>query len=217
MTWRLRPLTSDRFHDSRTGEDVRARLQGATREILSRSSSAPPRPEKQTSGRGGSRPEATAYDSALRLLGVRARSRSELRTRLLGKDFEPAEVDSVLDRLAAVGLVDDADFALQWVRARHEHSGRGRTALRHELRTKGVDPAVAEAALATIDADEERLRAADLVARKVSGWTVDMIADRDERDRRTRRLVAMLARRGYGSADAFEIVRAALDDLPDPD
>ncbi|MGJ0121437.1 regulatory protein RecX [Williamsia sp. MIQD14] len=216
MTWRPRPLTSDRFHDSRTGEDVRARLQGATREILSRSSPAPPPPEKQPAGRG-SRSETTAYDSALRLLGVRARSRSELRTRLLGKDFEPAEVDSVLDRLAAVGLVDDADFALQWVRARHEHSGRGRTALRHELRTKGVDPSVAEVALATIDADEERIRAADLVARKVSSWTADMITDREERDRRTRRLVAMLARRGYGSTDAFEIVRAALDDLPGPD
>ncbi|MBJ7290110.1 regulatory protein RecX [Williamsia sp.] len=200
-----------------TDRDVRARLDDATREILARTeqttlpttpnpaASAGPSPGAQSGG-------ATAYDSALRLLGVRARSRHELRTRLLDKDFEPAEVDSVLDRLAGVGLVDDRDFAHQWVRARHTYSAKGRTALRHELRTKGVDPGIIAEAVGTIDDDDERARAAELLDKKIGRVPIDALDDRAERDRHLRRLVGMLARRGYGPGIAMELVRTALDE-----
>lgn len=207
------------------------RLRSATEEIVAR-----PRPATAGSGRGavgradgrdrqitGSAPEkpggrsssagASPWDSALRLLGVRARSRAELRTRLLDKDFPPAQVEETLRRLTEMGLIDDAEFARQWVESRHRTSGRGRIALRNELRGKGVDPAVAEGALALVDDEDERDRAQDLLERKTASLSASDVADRADRDKHTRRLVAMLARRGYPASVALDLVRAALDDL----
>ena len=136
-----------------------------------------------------------------------------MRTRLLDKEFLSDEVDRTLSRLTSMGLLDDADFARQWVESRHRNNGRGRIALRNELRTKGVDPAVAESALSLVDDEDERARAEELLARKVGSLSAADIGDRAARDRHTRRLVAMLARRGYPANVAFDLVRSALDAL----
>jgi regulatory protein len=187
------------------------RLRSATEEIVARPRVDPSGPARGSRDRDRDGP--SPWDSALRLLGVRARSRAELRTRLLDKEFSPDEVEHTLSRLTSMGLLDDADFARQWVESRHRNNGRGRIALRNELRTKGVDAAVAESALALVDDDDERARAEELLARKVATLSADDVADRADRDRHTRRLVAMLARRGYPANVAFDLVRSALDAL----
>lgn len=194
-----------------------AELRSATAEILSRSASEAPAVDDDT-GQVVDKPNfgkttASAYDAALRLLGVRARSRSELLTRLRDKDFPPDEVESVMARLDRAGLIDDADFAHQWVRSRHLHSGKGRTALRHELRHKGVDQVVIDQALGQVDDDAERDRAAELLQRKTARLGPDDVLDRDARDKHTRRFVAMLVRRGYSSSLAFDLVKTELDRL----
>lgn len=213
------------------GEDFRAsiaELRSATTEILSRpvyvddaapevrgpeAASVPAaeptlEPRSLSPGTG-----ASAYDAALRLLGVRARSRAELRGRLQDKEFPPSEIDSVMERLDRAGLLDDADFAEQWVRSRHLHSGKGRTALRHELRQKGVVDRVIEQAIGQVDDDTERERAAELLRRKTSRLSAEDVSDRESRDKHTRRLVAMLARRGYAPSLAFELVKTRLNEL----
>lgn len=191
--------------------DAVDRLRSATEEIVARPRVDPSGPPRGP--RDGDRDGPSPWDSALRLLGVRARSRSEMRTRLLDKEFAPEEVDRTLSRLTSMGLLDDADFARQWVESRHRNNGRGRIALRNELRTKGVDPAVAESALSLVDDEDERARAEELLARKVGSLSAADIGDRAARDRHTRRLVAMLARRGYPANVAFDLVRSALDAL----
>lgn len=191
--------------------DAVDRLRSATEEIVARPRVDPSRPPRGP--RDGDRDGPSPWDSALRLLGVRARSRSEMRTRLLDKEFPSDEVDRTLSRLTSMGLLDDADFARQWVESRHRNNGRGRIALRNELRTKGVDPAVAESALSLVDDEDERARAEELLARKVGSLSAADIGDRAARDRHTRRLVAMLARRGYPANVAFDLVRSALDAL----
>ena len=55
--------------------------------------------------------KAAVRKRALLFLDARARSRHELRGRLLDLEFEEAVVDDVLDDLAGVGLLDDAAFA----------------------------------------------------------------------------------------------------------
>ncbi|PRC42606.1 recombination regulator RecX, partial [Mycobacterium sp. ITM-2017-0098] len=52
----------------------------------------------------------------LRLLTARARTRAELETQLAKRGYPDDVSASVLDRLTQVGLVDDEDFAEQWVR-----------------------------------------------------------------------------------------------------
>lgn len=150
--------------------------------------------------------EEQARDLCLRLLTVRARTRAELAGQLTKRGY-PEDVGArVLDRLAQVGLVDDADFAEQWVRSRRANAGKGKRALAAELRNKGVDNDVIAATLADIDAGAERDRAEQLVRDKLRR---EKLVDGDEA-KIARRLVGMLARRGYSQSMAFDVVKVEL-------
>ncbi len=125
----------------------------------------------------------------------------------------------MLDRFTEVGLVDDAEFAREWVRVRHRDKGLSRRALADELRRKGVDPQHVEDALdgadgsGGVDGDDERAAAEALVARRLPSSRGLAYP------KRVNRLVGMLARKGYGPGLAGDVVRRALaaegDDDPD--
>ncbi|MDT5100513.1 MAG: regulatory protein [Mycobacterium sp.] len=149
--------------------------------------------------------EEQARSLCLRLLTARARTRAELAGQLAKRGYPDDVSNRVLDRLADVGLIDDADFAEQWVRSRRENAGKGKRALAAELRTKGVDNEVITAALADIDAGAERERAEQLVSDKLRR---ERLTDDDAK--LARRLVGMLARRGYSQTMAFDVVKVAL-------
>ncbi|SHT04967.1 recombination regulator RecX [Mycobacteroides abscessus] len=146
-----------------------------------------------------------AWSYCLRLLTSRARTRAELTERLARRGYPDDVSERIMDRLATAGLVNDADFATQWVQSRHTYSGKGKRALAAELRTKGVSAENAAAALAQIDGEAERSRAAELVTKKLRSENLD-----DGGIKAARRLVAMLARRGYGQSMAYDVVKNAL-------
>ena len=148
---------------------------------------------------------------ALGLLDQRARSREELRGRLIKAEFEPMLVDEVLDDLASSGLLNDAAFASEWVRQRAARRGKSARALDMELRDKGVGSADRAAALEQItDDDEERIArgVAEKAARKVKRAP----EDRAEYDKFLRRIVGALARRGFHQGLAMRLGREALDE-----
>lgn len=149
---------------------------------------------------------AQAQEACVRLLGVRARTRGELTERLTRRGYTEDVIDIVLGRLTTAGLLDDAEFAREWVRSRHLNAGKGKRALAVELRQKGVDADIIDAALADVDADSERRRAEELVATRLQR---ESLADGDD-VKVTRRLVGMLARRGYSEGMAFDVVKVAL-------
>ncbi len=146
----------------------------------------------------------------LRLLTARARTRAELEGQLTKRGYPDDVSAEVLDRLAQVGLVDDEDFAEQWVRSRRTSAGKGKRALAAELRTKGLDNEVITAALADIDAGAERVRAEQLVRDKLRCEKLGDLSDRDTENKVTRRLVGMLARRGYSQSLALDVVTTEL-------
>ncbi|MGH3563228.1 MAG: recombination regulator RecX, partial [Mycobacterium sp.] len=139
----------------------------------------------------------------LRLLTARARTRAELAGQLAKRGYPDGVSAAVLDRLTEVGLVDDTDFAEQWVHSRRARAGKSKRALAAELRTKGIDDHVIIAVLDDIGA--ERDRAEQLVRVKLRRETLG-----DDDTRVSRRLVAMLARRGYRQSMACEVVSAEL-------
>jgi regulatory protein len=149
-------------------------------------------------------PESVARTILLSKLTASAKSRRELADALAAKDVPDDVATRVLDRFERVGLVDDAAFADTWVRSRQASRGLSRRALSHELRRKGVSDDVISESLEQVDAETEREAAAALVARKLPS-TRGL-----ERARRTRRLVGMLARKGYGPGLAAGVVRDAL-------
>ncbi|MES9516088.1 recombination regulator RecX [Rhodococcus erythropolis] len=184
------------FDDGDHGENAREEYGAPRRRSRQRSEKPSQRAEGGTA--------AQAKDACLRLLTDRARSRSELETKLSGRGFEPEIITKVLDRLQEIGLIDDADFANQWVHSRHTYSGKGKRALAVELRLKGIDQDVASEALSQIDPEDERERAAELVRRKLKNKPID------DRDKVTRRLVSMLARKGYSAGMSYEVVKAEM-------
>ncbi|MFB9315073.1 regulatory protein RecX [Nocardioides plantarum] len=162
-------------------------------------------------------PESVARTILLDQLTGRARSRSELADKLAAKGVPDEIAVRLLDRFEEVGLVDDDAFARAWISGRGAAGGKGlaRRALAQELRRKGVDDEVAREALDEVDPAQEEEAARALVRRKLRTLTRvdDTVA--------TRRLVGMLARKGYGSGLAFAVVRDELAssgrEAPEPD
>jgi regulatory protein len=152
-----------------------------------------------------SRRDEQARALCLRLLTARSRTRAELADQLAKRGYPDDVSNRVLDRLAAVGLVDDVDFAEQWVQSRRANSGKSKRALAAELHTKGVDNEVITTVLAGIDAGAERERAEQLVRTRLRREELGQ-----DNTRISRRLVGLLARRGYSQSVAGEVVRAEL-------
>ena len=124
---------------------------------------------------------------------------------LAARDIPDDVAEAVLDRFTEVGLIDDAAFARAWVSSRQSGRGLARRALSAELRAKGVDAEVAAVAVEAVDDDDERETARRLVDRKVGAMR------RLDRATATRRLMGMLARKGYSGGLAAAVVREALD------
>jgi regulatory protein len=149
-------------------------------------------------------PAEQARETCLRLLQVRPRTRAELATALRRRGIPADVADEVLDRYDEVGLIDDAAFARAWVTSRHHGRGLARRALAGELRQRGVDGELVGAALDELDPSTEAATARSLVDRKLRGM------GRAAPDAVFRRLVGMLARKGYGAGLAVRVVKEAM-------
>jgi regulatory protein len=153
-------------------------------------------------------PEADAESVARKILldqlTGQARSRKELADKLATKGVSAELATRLLDRFEEVGLVDDDAFARSWVASRQPGKGLARRALAQELRRKGIDDEVARSALDDIDPEDEEASARLLVRKKLR--TLSRVDDTTA----TRRLVGLLARKGYPSGLAFSVVRDEL-------
>ncbi|TDP89181.1 regulatory protein [Labedaea rhizosphaerae] len=150
-------------------------------------------------------PVAKAKDICLTLLTARARTRSELEQSLRRKEFADDVIDQVLGRLDEVGLIDDAAFADAWVQSRHTYQGLGRRALKAELHRKGVPDEVAAEAIASVDHEAEEQRARELVRKRLRA-----MSELDDTVK-LRRLLGMLARKGYSQGLAYSVIKDELN------
>lgn len=160
-------------------------------------------------------PYATARSIVLRQLTLAPKSRHQLASKLAERDVPDEVATAVLDRFEEVELIDDAEFAMMWVRSRTATRSLARSALKRELTEKGIHGDLAEDALAQVSDDEERDAAEQLVRRKHR--PLASTGDRAARDKETRRLVSMLARKGYSPSLAFAVVKGVLDDVAEQD
>jgi regulatory protein len=164
---------------------------------------APPPPDPVADGPEADH-EAVARKILLDQLTGQARSRKELSDRLASRNVPDEVATALLDRFEEVGLVDDEAFARSWIASRQPGKGLARRALAQELRRKGIDEEVARTALDEVDPADEEAAARALVRKKLR--TLSRVDDTTA----TRRLVGMLARKGYGSGLAFAVVRDEL-------
>jgi regulatory protein len=166
---------------------------------------------------GGADPEARAREICLRLLSSSPRTRAQLADALRRKDVPADVADRVLGRFTDVGLIDDEAFAQAWVQSRHVGRGLAKRALAAELRRRGVADDTVNEAVESLDPAQEEETARALVLRRLPSTRSADPA------KRMRRLVGMLARKGYPPGLSYRVVKEALaeegadlDTVPDP-
>ena len=172
--------------------------------------------EEEVPGEPALTPEeayAEAKAIVLRQLTAAPKSRRQLETKLAECDIPEEAAAAVLDRFEEVQLVDDAEFARMWVRSRSQSKSLARGALRRELSEKGIAPDLAAEALEQLSAEDE-LEAARALARRKLQASADL-SDRAVRDKQTRRLVGMLARKGYSPSLGFRVAGEVISEVRD--
>lgn len=142
---------------------------------------------------------ARARETAVRYLSYRPRSESEVRRRL-ARDYDDAVIDAAIERLRDVDLIDDVAFADYWVEQRETFKPRGRLALSHELRQKGVSRGIIETAVSQVDEWDAARRAARKKARRYA---------RLDKEAFRRKLGRFLQRRGF----PYPIIKDVTQDI----
>jgi regulatory protein len=153
----------------------------------------------------GDDPYERARQVCLRMLTAAPRTSAQLADAMRRKGVPEEAAGAVLGRLTEVGLIDDAAFARAWVESRHHARGLSRRALTAELERRGVPGEDVQAAMDALDPDEEIATARQLVVKAMTATRGRPLPVR------IRRLVGLLARKGYPAPLAYRVVREALE------
>ncbi|WP_419161259.1 regulatory protein RecX [Candidatus Palauibacter sp.] len=139
---------------------------------------------------------AEAMRVGLRYLSVRPRSRREVERRLRRDRIDGEAIEQTLERLEALGYLDDEEFAAAFSRDRIRLRPCGARRMRSDLLSRGVAPEDAEsgilAAMAEEGVTEDELLECVAAARASRLKGADPVASR-------RRLFGYLARRGFAA------------------
>ena len=145
-----------------------------------------------------------ALDRAVVFLTARARSKKEVERKLLQCGYLPSTVEMVLLKLETMNILNDADFAAQWVEARGDKL-LGKRRIQQELRQKGISQEEADAAISSLDDDSQQEQANRLAAKLASRYA------KDEPRKATQKLMQALVRRGFDWETAKQATSNALN------
>lgn len=140
-----------------------------------------------------------AYEKALYLLEYRAHSRAELLQKIR-REYPAEAAAEAVERVAALGLLDDEAYARDYARELFETKRYGARRVALELRRRGIDGDIIQRVLDEQTSDPV-VELVDLIRKR---WPV-LPADR----RKLAKLSASLVRRGY----EYDQVRQALRQL----
>lgn len=145
-----------------------------------------------------------ALDYAVSLLAARARASGEIEKKLKMRRYLDDTVEMVLYKLEKEKLLNDEAFARDWAASRARRQ-MGKSRIMQELRQKGVSREMAERALEELDEQESSDAAAELAKKLLRRHG----GEADER-KAMNKIMAAMARRGYGYDDSRRAVEAAL-------
>ncbi|MCF2572932.1 regulatory protein RecX [Brevibacterium sp. UCMA 11754] len=145
---------------------------------------------------------AKAKKTAMNMLAMRDHASGELRDKLLKRDFLPAAVDELIAKLQKSRLLDDEEFAHRYVRAHRERRKLSRSALKRELSKRGLAAEIVSGAVEDVDGEDDLARQ---VAEKKAASTRGL-----DYEVRERRILGMLARRGFASSVCLKVTREVL-------
>jgi regulatory protein len=150
-------------------------------------------------------PFSTAHNKALRLLGIRSRSRKEVKDRLQAYGYSDEITHKVIARLEDSGLVDDRKFAFERARSMGKGKGWGPRKLRWDLARYGVSGDLTDLAIEQAYGRQPRTKIMSRLVRKRYGDEVlGAKADRKTRSKALRFLLG----RGFEPDEVHSIFQS---------
>ena len=146
-----------------------------------------------------------ARDLALRALGPRAKSRSEILELLKKKNVDSEIAASVCDDLEIHGFLNDLDFAHQWVESRIRQKKSSKLIIANELKTKGIDPQFISEALSHISEEQQLELAFQIASKKYR--QISHLATQEIKEK----IGALLARKGYPYSATAKVMEKLLE------
>jgi len=147
-----------------------------------------------------------AYQVAMRVVAARPRAVREVLRHLSDHGHDPDAAEDAVRRLQDLGLLDDGEFSRNFALVRSS-KGHGAARLVIDLLAKGVEKQVAELAVReTLEAEAvDPIAQARALAEKRCLQLVGVPPDK-----KRRRVMAYLRRRGYWGYEVDQLVREAL-------
>ncbi|MFC1614213.1 regulatory protein RecX [Gemmatimonadota bacterium] len=182
---------------------------------MSVSDNEPPMPSAAGPENGDGTGEDLEYKRALlramNLLAVRMHSAYQLRTKLARK-FSREVIEKVLHRLEEINLLDDLEFAREYVRQRVARSPRAPALLIKELRSRGV---CGENAAGAVEEtlSETGLTEQELACQATRKRITTLSGESDPRKRE--KLFRFLSSRGFQASIARLAIEEILGDFED--
>ena len=144
-----------------------------------------------------------AFDSAVAMLSHKMRTYSEIKSRLLERNIDPAAVSAALGKLTEYGYVDDKAYAQEFVQSAIGAAKYGRIVLEHKLKERGIGDENISSAMAAFTSDIER---------NIAERHLDALRTRYKDDKTPRRKIfAALFRRGF----SYDLINTLLSEEDD--
>jgi len=150
-----------------------------------------------------------ATNRALNYLSFRPRSCEEVRCYLRKKGTPPELIETIMQRLDDLDLINDQSFTRFWIESRERFHPKSAQALKNELRMKGVEQDIVDELVS--DENDEQL------ALRAGRKRATLLACQPEMDFKTfrARLGPFLQRRGFSYEVCARVVRALWKEVQD--
>ncbi len=153
--------------------------------------------------------ETRAKSVAVNYLSYRQRSSKEIRDHLMRKGFERELCDKIINNLQSTGMINDREFARSFVKDRLLRKPAGFALFRQQLAAKGIAPDAAEQVLEELVSPQYQQKAAlELVKRRMR--LAHHSLSKLDAEKRKKRLVDFLLRRGFSYDVTVKTIRATL-------
>lgn len=147
-----------------------------------------------------------AYEKALKLLSYRSQSTTEMQQKLARK-FEIPIIKKIIIKLKQEQLLNDQQFAINWIKERLQTRLRSVRHLTVELIQKGIDKEIIQKALQQTQAGEHEIEVALILIQK-------KIKQQTNHSNISEKIKAYLTRRGFPYKIIIEAEKQFIDQCP---
>lgn len=154
--------------------------------------------------------EAQAKNIAINFLSYRLRSSKEISDHLIKKGFENECSEKIVGRLIELKMIDDIKFAEIFVRDRLKRKPCGPALLRRQLTVKGIPVRTIDKIIEEfVPVENQKMAALEALKRKMN--LTKRTSSRLTEEKRKKRLLDFLLRRGFSYEIALKTIRTTVE------